>query len=84
MTTLKTSVARSKLCRLINETASSHEPILIVGKRSSAVLVSEDDWRAIQETVYLLSIPRMRQSIRKGLATPIKQCAKQLSNAPSQ
>ena len=84
MTTLKASVARSKLCRLINETASSHEPILIVGKHSSAVLVSEDDWRAIQETVYLLSIPRMRQSIRKGLTTPIKQCAKQLSNAPSQ
>jgi PHD/YefM family antitoxin component YafN of YafNO toxin-antitoxin module len=91
MTTMKARVARSKLCRLINETASSHKetasshkPIIILGKRSNAVLVSEDDWRAIQETVYLLSIPRMRQSIRKGLTTPIKQCAKQLSNAPSQ
>lgn len=78
MTTLKASTARSKLYRLIDETASSHEPILIAGKRSSAVLVSEDDWRAIQETVYLLSIPRMRQSIRKGLATPVGKCAKEL------
>ncbi len=67
MTTLKARVARSKLCRLIEETASSHKPIIILGKRSNAVLVSEEDWRAIQETVYLLSIPRMRQSIRKGL-----------------
>ena len=78
MTTLKASAARSKLCRLIDETASSHKPIIIVGKRSNAVLVSEDDWRAIQETVYLLSIPRMRQSIRKGLSTPIGKCAKEL------
>lgn len=81
MTTLKASAARSKLCRLIDETASSHKPIIIIGKRSNAVLVSEDDWRAIQETVYLLSIPGMRQSIRKGLATPIRQCTKQLSRA---
>ena len=78
MTTLKASAARSKLCRLIDETASSHKPIIIVGKRSNAVLVSEEDWRAIQETVYLLSIPGMRQSIRKGLATPIGKCTKEL------
>lgn len=81
MTTLKASAARSKLCRLIDETASSHKPIIIIGKRSNAVLVSEDDWRAIQETVYLLSIAGMKQSIRKGLATPIRQCTKQLSRA---
>ena len=83
MTTLKASAARSKLYRLIDEAASSHEPILIAGKRSSAVLVSEEDWRAIQETVHLLSIPGMRQSIRKGLAAPIGQCTKQLSRASS-
>jgi len=77
MTTLKASTARSKLYRLIDEAASSHEPIMIAGKRSSAVLVSEEDWRAIQETVYLLSIPKMRQSIRKGLATPVSKCAKE-------
>ena len=83
MTTLKARVARSKLCRLIDETASSHKPIIILGKRSNAVLVSEADWRAIQETVYLLSIPRMKLSIRKGLATPLGQCAKQLGSASS-
>ena len=77
MTTLKASAARSKLYRLIDETAASHEPIMIAGKRSSAVLVSEEDWRAIQETVYLLSIPGMRQSIRRGLATPATKCAKE-------
>lgn len=78
MTTLKASAARSKLYRLIDETASSHEPIMIAGKRSSAVLVSEEDWRAIQETVYLLSIPGMRRSIRKGLATSVGKCVKDL------
>ena len=83
MTTLKASAARSKLCRLIDETASSHKPIIIIGKRSNAVIVSEDDWRAIQETVHLISIPGMRQSIRKGLATPIRQCTKQLSRTSS-
>ena len=84
MTVLKVSAARLKLCHLIDETASSHEPILIAGKRSNAVLVSEDDWRAIQETVYLLSIPRMRQSSRKGLATPIGKCAKQFRSESSE
>jgi len=64
------SAARSKLYRLIDETAESHEPIRITGKRANAVLVSEDDWRAVQETLYLLAIPGMRESIRKGLATP--------------
>ena len=77
MTTLKARTARSKLYRLIDKAASSHEPIMIAGKRSTAVLVSEEDWRAIQETVYLLSIPGMRQSIRKGLATPVSKCAKE-------
>ena len=76
MTTLKASAARSKLYRLIDETAASHEPIMIAGKRSSAVLVSEEDWRAMQETVHLLSIPGMRQSIRKGIATPAGKCSK--------
>lgn len=69
MTTFKASDAKSKLDRLIDETASDHEPILITGKRNNAVLLSEDDWRAVQETVYLLSIPGMRKSIREGLAS---------------
>jgi antitoxin YefM len=78
MTTLTASEARSKLYRLIDEAASTHTPILITGKRSNAVLIAEEDWRAIQETLYLLSIPGMRESIREGLNTPIEECAKDL------
>ncbi len=76
MTTLTASEARSNLYRLIDEAASTHTPILITGKRSNAVLIAEEDWRAIQETVYLLSIPGMRESIREGLTTPIEECSK--------
>ena len=65
--------ARSKLYRLIDEAAASHEPIIITGKRTRAVLISEDDWRSIQETLYLLNIPGMRESIREGLSTPIEE-----------
>ncbi|MBI3297912.1 MAG: type II toxin-antitoxin system Phd/YefM family antitoxin [Elusimicrobia bacterium] len=79
MTTLTASVARATLYRLLDQTASSHEPIQITGRRSSAVLISEDDWRSIQETLYLLSIPGMRESIRKGLKTPTKKLARKVS-----
>ncbi len=78
MTTLSASEARAKLYKLLDEAASSHEPIQITGKRNNAVLVSEDDWRAIQETLYLLSIPDMRESIRKGLKTPVEKCSKDI------
>ena len=78
MPTLTATEARSKLYRLIDEALSSHEPIIIKGKRGSAVLISEDDWRAIQETMYLLNILGMRESIREGLATPIEECNQEL------
>jgi antitoxin YefM len=78
MTTLTASKARSKLYRLIDETAISHQPVIISGKRAQAVLLSADDWKAIQETLYLLSIPSMRESIRKGLKTPVEKCIKDL------
>jgi prevent-host-death family protein len=78
MPTLTATEARSKLYRLIDEAASSHEPIIIKGKRGSAVLISEDDWRSVQETLYLLNIPGMRESIRDGLATPIEECSEKL------
>src|SRR5437773_661289 len=71
MTSLPVTQARSRLYRLLDEAADSHEPIQITGKRSNAVLVSEDDWRSIQETLYLVSIPGMRDSIRKGMAEPL-------------
>jgi len=65
------SKARANLSRLIDETNESHQPIVISGKRSSAVLVSAEDWDAIQETLYLLSVPGMRESIEKGIAEPL-------------
>ncbi|MHA7833737.1 MAG: type II toxin-antitoxin system Phd/YefM family antitoxin [Algiphilus sp.] len=74
MTTFTASDARSKLYRLIDEAATSHEPVHITGKRNNAVLVSEADWKAIQETLYLLGVPGMRESIQKGMRTPTDQC----------
>ena len=79
MTTLTASQARAQLYKLLDLTAHSHEPIQITGKRTNAVLISEEDWRSIQETVYLLSIPGMRRSIRKELKTPISKCLKKLN-----
>ena len=78
MPTLSATEARTKLYNLIDLTSSTHEPILITGKRGNAVLISEDDWRSIQETLYLLNIPGMRDAIREGLATPIEECAEEL------
>ena len=72
------SEARAGLYRLIDQTAESHHPILISGKRSSAVLVSAEDWQAIQETLYLLSVPGMRESIKKGRAEPLSKSARLL------
>ncbi len=79
MTTMTASAARARLYKLLDEANDLHEPIQITGKRSSAVLVSEEDWRAIQETLFLLSIPGMRESIRKGLKAPVDKCAKKLT-----
>ena len=78
MTVLKVSEARANLYQLIDETAQSHQPITITGKRHNAVLVSEDDWRSVQETLYLVSIPGMRESIIEGLKTPVAECVEEL------
>ncbi len=78
MTTLTASEARTNLYRLLDQAAQSHEPIVISGKRSNAVLVSEEDWKAIQETLHLLSVPGMRESLREGMAEPLAESAKVL------
>lgn len=78
MTILKATDARARLYSLIDETAETHQPIVITGKRNNAVLLSEEDWKAINETIYLLSIPGMRESIREGMATPRDECSKEL------
>jgi len=74
MDTLSASEARARLFRLIDETAQSHKPVLIKGQRNRAVLISEDDWNAIQETLYLVSIPGMKESIIEGSKTPVEEC----------
>jgi prevent-host-death family protein len=74
MTTFTASEARKRLFNLVDEVKESHIPVQIVGKRNSAVLISEDDWRAIEETLYLTSIPGIRESIKKGLKTPVEKC----------
>lgn len=78
MTTLSVTQARGQLYKLLDTTAISHEPIQITGKRHNAVLIAEDDWRSIKETLYLLSVPGMKKSIQKGLKTPVSKCAKAL------
>jgi prevent-host-death family protein len=78
MSTLTASEARANLYRLIDETAQSHQPIHIAGKRSSAVLLSGEDWQAIQETLFLLSVPDMRESIKAGMSEPLNQSATEL------
>ncbi len=79
MITLTASEARINIYRLLDEAAESHEPIIITGKRNNAVLISEEDWRAIQETLFILSVPGMRESIREGLQIPVDQCSEEIS-----
>ena len=74
MTTLSASEARKRLYNLVDDVKATHEPVQIVGKRNTAVLIAEEDWRAIQETLYLTSIPGMKKSIKQGLKTPVEEC----------
>ena len=78
MKILNATEARAGLYNLIDEAASSHQPIVITGKRANAVLVSEEDWNAISETLYLLSIPGMRESIKEGMDQDLSACTKEL------
>lgn len=78
MPTITASEARAKFYRLIDEAADSHEPILITGKRANAVLLSEEDWSSIQETLFLLSVPGMRESIVEGIQTSPDACSRKL------
>jgi len=74
MSSISVTEARSKLYALVSRANSEREPITITGKNGNAVLIAEDDWRAIQETLYLVSVPGMRDSIREGLNTPVEEC----------
>lgn len=78
MTTLSVTEARKRLYKLIDDVTESHEPVQITGKRGNAVLVGEDDWRSVQETLHLVSIPGMRESILDGMEAPVEKLEDQL------
>lgn len=78
MVTLTENIASKKLKKLLSDVSESHHPIKIKGRKSSAVLISEEDWKAIEESLYLLSIPGMRESIVKGMKTPVEKCTDKL------
>jgi prevent-host-death family protein len=73
MPTITATEARKLLYKLLDQVATTHNPVLITGKRANAVLISEEDWRAVKETLYLLSVPGMRESIVEGLETPVEK-----------
>ena len=78
MTSITATEARKALYKLVEDVAGSHEPVQITGKRGNAVLVGEDDWRAVQETMHLLSVPGMRESIVEGMAESLDECSREL------
>ena len=78
MPTVTATEARKSLYKLLDEVSESHVPVQITGKRGNAVLVSEEDWRAIQETLYLQGVPGMRESIIEGMKTPVDECDEEL------
>jgi len=78
MATLNATEARANLYKLIDDAAANHEPVIITGKRGNAVLLAEDDWNAINETLYLLSVPGMRESIKDGMQETLDDCANEL------
>ena len=78
MKTITATAARSDLYKVIDSALSEHEPVQITGKRGNAVLVAEEDWRAIQETLHLVSIPGMRDSIVAGMAEPVEKCSREI------
>ena len=78
MATMTASDARKRLYKLLDSVAREHEPVTITGKRHNAVLVSEEDWRGLQETIYLMRIPGMTKSIKEGMRTPVSRMSEEL------
>lgn len=78
MTTITEAEAREKLGELIATANASHDPVTIVGKTGSAVLLSEGDWRAVQETLHLKSVPGLAEDIKRGMSEPVDECSDRL------
>ena len=75
MSSINVTNARKDLYRLIEKINDSHEPVHVIGKNGAVVMVAEEDWKAIEETLFLTSIPGMRESIIKGMQEPIEKCS---------
>jgi PHD/YefM family antitoxin component YafN of YafNO toxin-antitoxin module len=78
LTAINATKARPELYKLLEQVAAGSKPIRLHSTRGSAVLIAEDDWRSSQETLHLLSIPKMRESIIEGLKTPVEECVEEL------
>ena len=81
MRTMRISEARDNLYKLVNQTIQTHEPITITSKHGNVVMIGEEEWRAVEETLYLLSVPGMRESIVKGMKTPVEKCSNTLNSS---
>ena len=78
MQTVNVIDARAKLAELVEQVSMSHQPLVITGKRNRAVLVCEEDWNALNESLHLMSMAGLRESLRKGIETPLKDCSREL------
>ena len=78
MSVMTVTQARQNLYTLVEEVTESHKPVEITSKHGNAVLLSKEDWESIQETLYLLSIPGMRESIQEGRETSLDECSEEL------
>ena len=67
---MSVSQVRADIYNVMDETAQTHEPVLITGKRNNVVMLSQEDWNAIEETLYLNSIPNMTSSIQESMDAP--------------
>ena len=70
--------ARANIFRLMDHIAESHEPIMVTGRRCNSVMISEEDWRGIQETIYICSIPGMAKSLIAASNEPIEKGSEKL------
>lgn len=74
MSIINATKARANFYKLMEETITSHEPTFITGKKGNVVLISEEDYKAMEETIYLSSIPGMKEKLIEGMNTPLDEC----------
>jgi len=78
MSIMNATTARNNFFKLIEEALTTHEPVVVTGKTGNVVILSEEDWRSIEETLYLSNITGMKEKIVKGLNTPLDECVEDI------